>query len=212
MKHPQDGCHGFHSYAAGGLQPVHLDDLLVTAVRTCKHKYVIIADFLFLVRKFEELLIYLVQLFLAELDSERLQTVFQCRMAAAGREDYGIGVQTYVFRIYDFIGGDILEHSVLMYAGGMGKGIATHYGLVGLHRHIHQVGNHTAHRINPSGIDIGLQVYVVVGLDDHRYFLKGGVAGPLAHSVDGHLTLARSVQESGHSVGGCHSEVGVAGG
>ena len=89
------------------------------------------------------------------------------------------------------------------------KGISSHNCLVRLHRHVHQVGNHTAQRINLRRIDICLKINVIMRLYYHRYLFEGGVSRPFADSVDGNFALACSVDESGHRVGRRHSQVVV---
>ena len=91
----------------------------------------------------------------------------------------------------------------------MGKGIAAHDGLVGLYRHVHQTRYHAAGRINLLRIDIGLDVDILMALDNHSHLFKRSIAGAFADTVDGHFHLTGTVQHAGHGVGGCHAQIVV---
>ena len=55
--------------------------------------------------------------------------------------------------INDFVGEAVLQHTVLVDAGFMGKGIGTHDGFVGLHRHAGEVGDQARGFVNLLGLD-----------------------------------------------------------
>ena len=61
----------------------------------------------------------------------------------------------------------ILQHTILMNTAGVGKGITSHNGLIGLDGHIHQRRHHTADGIDLRGVDIGIDTDTLVALQDH---------------------------------------------
>ena len=92
----------------------------------------------------------------------------------------------------------------------MRKGVLSHDGLVGLHRHVHQAGHGTAQRVDLPVVYVSVNPQVLVAFQDHHHLFKGSVTGPLAYSVYGNLNLTRSSHYSGHSVGRRHSQVVMA--
>ena len=113
-------------------------------------------------------------------------------------------------RVNNLVGLHILQHAVLVNAGGMGKGIPSHNGLIGLHRHIHQAGNHAARRINLLCVDISFNADAFVTFKNHGHLFQRSVAGPFANAVDGHFHLTRTVQYTGHGICCGHTQVVVA--
>ena len=113
-------------------------------------------------------------------------------------------------RVNDFVSLYILQHTILVDTRRMGKSIATYNSLVGLHRHVHQAGHHTAGRINLLCIDVGLYFYILVTFDNHRHFLKRSIPGTFTNTVDGHLHLASTIQHASHCIGSSHAQVIVA--
>ena len=119
---------------------------------------------------------------------------------------------THVFGAHDFVGFARLQNAVLMNAGGMGKGVRAHYGLVGLHG---ETGDGT-HQLTCGHdlrrIDVRLKVKEVAsGFDRHHHFFQGTVAGAFAQAVDRAFNLARAARV--HACQGIrdrHSEVVVA--
>ena len=92
----------------------------------------------------------------------------------------------------------------------MGEGVLAHDGLVRLHRHVHQGRHEPARGIDALGVDVRLKRNPVMGLQNHRNLLQGGVPRPFADAVDRDLALAGAVQQAGHRVGRRHPEVVVA--
>ena len=92
----------------------------------------------------------------------------------------------------------------------VGKSIASHDSLVGLHRHVHQTGYHTACWIDFLRIDVRLDVDVLVTLDDHRNFFQRRVARTLADTVNGHFHLTGAVQYTCHRISRRHTQIVMA--
>ena len=92
----------------------------------------------------------------------------------------------------------------------MGKGIASHDGLVRLHRHTHEGRYGMGHLMEMSGLDVRIYRNILAASDCHHHLFHCCISCPLAHSVHGHFDLARSVHNAGDGVGRCHSEVVVA--
>src|SRR3712207_8491361 len=90
----------------------------------------------------------------------------------------------------------VLQHTVLMDARRVSESIPPHNRLVGLYRHIHQTGNHTAGGIYFAGIDIRPDIYFMMTLHDHRYFLERGISRTFADTIDCYLHLPRSDRKS----------------
>ncbi len=113
-------------------------------------------------------------------------------------------------RINDFVSLYILQHTILVDARRMGKSITTYNSFVGLYRHVHQAGHHTAGWINLLCINVGLDFYVLVAFDNHRHFLKRSIPGTFTNTVDSHLHLAGTIQHTSHCIGSSHAQVIVA--
>ena len=162
-----------------------------------QHQHVGIGDFLLLVGQFQELLIQAVEfLLVVDVDTEYMETELQGRTTRPCGEHNGVVVESHVLRIHDFIGMNVLQHTVLVYAARVGKSVAAHHSLVGLNGHIHQRAHHTGYGIDLRGVDIGLDTKVLMALQYHGNLLKGCVAGALAYSVDSHLYLTRTVHHA----------------
>ena len=116
--------------------------------------------------------------------------------------------------VHDLVGDAVLEHTVLVDTGLMGKGVGPHNGLVGLHQHACEVGDQSGGAVNLFGVD-GCQGLFTVGratqegieqlaahMHGHDQLLQGGITGPLPNAVDGAFQLAgagpHGRQEVGH--------------
>ena len=89
----------------------------------------------------------------------------------------------------------------------MGKSIATYDCFIRLDRHIHQTGYHTAGRINLLCIDIGLNIDLMMTLDNHCDFFESGISSTFADTVNGHLYLTGSIQNTSNRICCCHSQI-----
>lgn len=136
--------------------------------------------------------------------------MFQRGVSRTGREDDGIVVDAHIFRIDDFVGLHILQHTVLMDARRMGEGIASHDGLVRLHGHVHQRTDHATGGGYFLRVDIRLDVEVVMALENHGNLFLTGIASTFADAVDGHFHLAGAVEHAFEGAGGGHAKVVVA--
>ena len=91
----------------------------------------------------------------------------------------------------------------------MSEGIAAHNRLVRLNRHVHQAAHHTRHRNNLGGIDVGINVEVLVALQNHSDFLERSITSTLADTIHGHLHLAGAIQYTLQGIGSSHTEIVV---
>ena len=139
-----------------------------------------------------------------------MQTMFQSGTSATGSQYNGVIIDTYIFRIDDFVSLYILQHTVLMDTRRVRERISTHNRLVGLYRHVHQAGYHAAGRVNLLGIDIRIDINAMVTTENHGHFLQRRISGTFSDSVDSHLYLTGTVQYTADGIGSCHSQVVVA--
>ena len=58
--------------------------MILAAVCSCQYQYIIIIDIFFLIGQFQKLLIYLIQFFLIQVNSQQRQAILQCRTSATG--------------------------------------------------------------------------------------------------------------------------------
>ena len=91
----------------------------------------------------------------------------------------------------------------------MCESITSNDRFIRLYRHIHQAGYHAAGRINLLCIDIGLNIYFVVTLDNHGDFFEGSISCTFADTVDGNFHLTCAVQNTGYRIGSSHTQVVV---
>ena len=111
-------------------------------------------------------------MFVVHLHAQHVQAVTQGGTSAASSENDAVVVDTHVLGVHDFVGLHILEHTVLVDAAGVGKGVTSHHCLVGLHGHVHQAAHHAAGGVYLRGIDVGLHGDGAVALDNHGNLLK----------------------------------------
>ena len=113
--------------------------------------------------------------------------------------------------VHDLEGVAVLQHAVLVNAGGMPESVGAHDGLIRLHREAGDVAHETARSVYLTGVDVGANVEQVgPRLDGHDDLFERGVAGPLAQSVDAPLDLTRPGLHRRQAVGHGHAEVVVA--
>ena len=172
---------------------------------------ILVVDLLLLVRQIKEGVVHLVELFLVKLVAELLQTMLQSRMARTRREhDLGLAGAD-LFRIYDFVGIALLQHAILMDAGGVRERVGADDGLVHLHVDAGDGRNQAGGLKELAGVDVGVGVKLLtVHLDAHDHFLHGRVARALAQAVDGALDLGCAVFHTGQRQGRGHAQVVVA--
>ena len=89
------------------------------------------------------------------------------------------------------------------------KSITAHDSLVRLHRHVHQTAHHSGHRNNLGSIDIGINIDVLVALQDHGDFLERCITRTLTDTIHGHLHLAGTIQYTLQGIGSSHTEIVV---
>ena len=203
--------YGAHPDAGRDLQVGQLDAMEGLAVFADKHEQVVVADFFFAVGQAEEVLIDFVELLAAaQVYAEHFEAMLERRVATAGGEYDAIVVDAHILGVDDFVRLHVLQHAVLMDAGGVREGVTAYDGFVGLHRHVHQAGDEAAGGVYALGVDVCVDAEArVVTLEDHGHFFERGVAGALADAIDGHFRLACAGQNAGHGVGRRHAEVVV---
>ena len=93
----------------------------------------------------------------------------------------------------------------------VGKGVLADHRLVGLDQHSRQVGEQMAGLVDFLRLNSGAETQVLPAHSkSHHDLLQGGVAGPLANSVDGAFHLAGSGSNGGQGVGYGQPQVVVA--
>ena len=134
------------------------------------------------------------------------------RVAAGGfAQDDLAAALADVFGTHYLVGRALLEHAVLVQAGGVGEGVAAYDRLVGGHQHAHVSADHAAGAEQLGGVDGGVGlVEVLSGAQGHDDLFQGGVAGALADAVDGALDLRDAPGDPGQRVGGGVTQVVVA--
>ena len=154
---------------------------------------ILIVDFLLLVAQRFELFKRFVEFVfvhaVAEFIEARFESVaagmFAEHIAGVGPADIGGG--------HDFVGGFVLEHSILVNAGLVGEGVFADDGFVALHVQAGERADEAADRDEFFGVDAGGEGEgVLAGFDGHDDFFEGGVARALADAVDGAFDLPRS--------------------
>ena len=167
-----DGSHAAHALAGGHLQVVKLHAVGGAAFGAGQHHDVVVGDFLLLVGQVEEILVNLVQLLVVDVHAVHAQTVLQGGTSAAGCQHDAVVVDAHVLGVDNLVGLRILQHAVLMDAAAVGKGIASHDGLVGLHGHVHQARYHAARGEYLGGVDVRGDAQVGVSLEYHGHLLQ----------------------------------------
>ena len=184
--------------------------MVLATVGTCQYQDIIIIDIFFLISQFQEFLIYLIQFLLLQINPQNSKAILQCSTSATSSQYNRIIIDTHIMRIDNLISLNILQYAILMNTWRVRKSITTNNSLVRLYRHIHQTGNHAAGRINLLRVDICLDIYFMMALDDHCYFFKCCISGTFTDTVDSHFHLTGAIQNTGDRIGCCHSQVVVA--
>ena len=172
---------------------------------------ILVVDLLLLVRQIKEGIVHLVELLLVKLIAELLQAMLQ-RGVARTRGEHDLGLTgADLFRVDDLIGVALLQHAVLMDAGGMRERVGTDDSLVHLHVDAGDGRNQAGSLEELAGVDVGVGVKLLtVHLDAHDHFLHGRVARTLAQAVDGALDLGCAVFNARQRQGRGHAQVVVA--
>ena len=104
----------------------------------------------------------------------------------------------------------MFQHPILMDARFMGKGVCAHNGLIGLHHKSGDAGHQAGRPHNMRGINVGaIGQQIRTGFDGHDNFFHGGIARPLAQTVDGAFHLPRPILNTGQTVGHRQSQIVV---
>ena len=87
----------------------------------------------------------------------------------------------------------------------MCKCISSHNGLVGLHRHIHQLGHESAGVVDFWGYNFRVNEDGLMAFDRHHHLFQGGISCAFPNSVDGHLYLSCALLDPSYGVGRSHA-------
>ncbi len=80
----------------------------------------------------------------------------------------------------------------------MRKGVLPHDRLVALHCDAGDMAHQAAGGVEPTGLDPGVELVVVMArAQRHHHLLQGAVAGTLAQTVDGALDLPGTLPHGG---------------
>ena len=114
-------------------------------------------------------------------------------------------------RRHDFVGQRILQDSILVNAGLVGKSIAPDDCLIGLHWHARDLAQHLAGRENLFADHAGLVGEAIrPNSHGHHNFFQGCIPRPLSNSIDRALDLSRSRGHRRQRIGYGHSQIVVA--
>ena len=120
----------------------------------------------------------------------------------AGGKGHLTGFAANQFGIDDFISLHIFQNAVLVDAGRMGEGVDTDNGFVHGYGDAHQAGNQAACFIDLLGIQIVMEVPVIIFADQHSHcnFFQGGIARSFADAVYIAFHLAGTVLDGGQRI------------
>ena len=191
----------------------HQLDPVVLGVGRGPHQrnQVIFIDFLLAVGQLLEPHEHVLKLVVAQLEPKIFQLGAQrCTARMLAHDDVGLG-QAHILGAHDFEGLGVLQHTVLVDAAFVGKGVLADDGLVELHgepRH----SRHTPRDVHQLGaVHAGLERHdVVAHPQGHHDFFQRRVARAFAQAVDRALDLARACFDGGQAVGGRHAQIVVA--
>ena len=118
-----------------------------------------------------------------------------------GGEDDPALSHPHLVGLHDLVVQLVLEHSVLVNAGGVSEGVAPDHRLVGLDRDAGVSRDQRAHLGEARRLDAGAQAEgLLPRAQDHDDFFERGIAGPLADAVDGAFDPPGSVQDRGDAI------------
>ena len=147
--------------------------MLIGRISTSEHQYILVGNFLLLISQLEELLVDLVELLLViYIHAVNMEAILQGCTTRAGCQYDSVIIQTHILRVDDFISLNVLQHAILVDTGRMSESIAAHNRLVRLNWHVHQAAHHARHRHNLGGIDVGINIDILVALQNHGDFLE----------------------------------------
>src|SRR3569833_3085591 len=104
--------------------------------------------------------------------------------ATAGGQYDACAWETNILRLNDLVVFAIFQEAVLVDARAVSESIASYYRLIRLHRHTHLRTYHAAYFVNIFCVDIGKEVYLLMGFQDHYHLFYRGIAGTFANAVD----------------------------
>jgi hypothetical protein len=91
------------------------------------------------------------------LDAQFLQPLLEGVAAAELAQHDLVGGPAHVFGTHDLVGVARLEHTILVDAAGVGKGVGADHGLVGLHDKAGGLADHARSRHDLRGVDAQVQ-------------------------------------------------------
>src|SRR5215203_693717 len=140
--------------------------------------------------------------------AELFEGVFQGVAARVLAEEDVRPFQADIFFGHDLEGPPVLEHTVLVDARLVQKGVASHDGLVRRDLVARDVGDHAARVGELAGLDADIDAVEIGACGEcHDDLLERGVPGPLPDAVDGDLDLAGPDLDACERVGDGHAEV-----
>ena len=207
---------GRTGYATGRVHQLQGDQLVgfldVGHLRGDQRTDVIVVNLFFLVGQFFETLKSTVELFVTRGKTEFGKFVFEGGTPRVlAQHQRIVQIQSDLFRAEDFVGELVFEDTVLVDPALMGKSVFAHDGLVGLRLDTGDGGDQAAGGIDLTGVDLRMQVTVIVGADIecHDHLFEGGIAGTFPQSVDGALDLAGPLVHRFEGVGDGQTQVVV---
>ncbi len=143
----------------------------------------------------------MIQVVIALLVAHLFHPVFHRRAAGAGSQVQLHLVQADRFRGHDLVVFAVLQHAVLVNAGGVGEGAGADDGLVRRDRHIADLADGLAGAPDFMMINVGVHVHdVFAHFDRHDHFFQRAVAGAFADTVHRTFYLARTGVDRGEGV------------
>ena len=168
-------------------------------------------DGLFPVRHLLEADKNLLQLFIGDFIAHGGQLIPQGVLAGVLAQHHGVFGNAHIGGAHDLIGQGVGQHTVLVNAGLMGKGIGAHDGLAGLDGNTGDVAQELAGAVDLLRVDAGLRLIEgSSGLQRHGDLFQTCVARPLADAVDGALHLGGAGPDALQRVGNGHTQIVVA--
>ena len=191
--------------AANHAQVLDFQPIISRVILTDQRDQVVVVNLFFPVSEVFESDKHIVQLIIGQLEPQIFQLGPQrgtSRMFAHHQIGFG---QPHVGRAHDLKGFGVFQHTILMNAGFVGKGVLADNRLVKLHRKTGNGGNaardiHDLGGINPGAVGHDIAAH----LQRHHHFLQRGIAGAFAQAIDRALNLPGTPGNSGQRICGRH--------
>mmetsp|Transcript_100316 Transcript_100316/g.279272 ORF Transcript_100316/g.279272 Transcript_100316/m.279272 type:complete len:521 (+) Transcript_100316:2515-4077(+) len=186
-----------------------IDDRLVHH----KGQDVLVEDLILAVGEILEALEGRIDLGLAfQLDAQLLQPLLEGVAARQLAEHDLVGGPAHVLGAHDLVGVARFQHTVLVDAAGMRKGVGANDGLVGLHNEARGLRDELGGRHDLRSVDADIQPEIVAPrAHGHHDFFERAVASPLAQAVDRAFDLPGAADlHAGQRIGHRHAQVVVA--